>query len=359
MADIVLVDNEISKINGNDSDIERDMNSDSGSGEKEGVETDVEEFVNEDPFDASNMPENPVHWFIATFAVLFILRYIINKGITVLIKFINQLLKIYSKDFQLLTSLIGLQRMTDFSNYINGIKKSVICEDCHKVYKQDVSLPTHCDFKKHGSQSVCNCELMKVSSSGAMVAKQSYVYNSIQRSLQFWVLVYSPILLKAVLPIEMFRNWISFVDVCCQLVKPSITFSDIDDGHKFLQEFCTECQRIYTPTLLTCNMHLHLHLCETICDFGSVYDYWLFGFEQYNGLLKNVSTNRKDSFEATYMQSFVQDTFKGNYVNAVLQCPSQVPFLLLLTKLTATAQPSSLKNKITFPQRPFRLAAFV
>ncbi|OAD72419.1 C2H2-type zinc finger transcription factor [Phycomyces blakesleeanus NRRL 1555(-)] len=151
MADNVSVDDEISEVNGNDSDIERDTNSDSGSGKEEGVETDIEEFVNEDPFDAPNMPENPVHQFIATFAVLFILRYVVNKGATVLIEFINQLLKIYSKDFQLPTSLIGLQRMTDFSNYANGIKKSVVCEDCHKVYEQDVSLPTHCDFKKHGS----------------------------------------------------------------------------------------------------------------------------------------------------------------------------------------------------------------
>ncbi|OAD76900.1 hypothetical protein PHYBLDRAFT_62915 [Phycomyces blakesleeanus NRRL 1555(-)] len=174
-----------------------------------------------------------------------------------------------------------------------------------------------------------------------------------------WVLVYSPILLKAVLPIEMFRNWISFVDACCQLVKPSITFSDIDDGHKFLQEFCTECQRIYTPTILTCNMHLHLHLCKTIRDFEPVYGYWLFGFERYNCLLKNVNTNRKDSFEVTYMNSFVQDTFKGDFVHAALTCPSQVPFLPLLAKLTATAQPSTSKNTITFPQHPFRLSVFI
>ncbi|OAD68549.1 C2H2-type zinc finger transcription factor [Phycomyces blakesleeanus NRRL 1555(-)] len=151
MADNVSVDNEFSEVNGNNSDIERDMNSDSSSSEEEGVETDVEEFVNEDPFDAPNMPENPVHWFIATFAVLFISRYVVNKDATVLIEFINQLLKIYGKDFQLPTSLIGLQRMTGFSNYTNDIKKSVVCEDCHKVYKQDVPLPTHYNFKKHGS----------------------------------------------------------------------------------------------------------------------------------------------------------------------------------------------------------------
>ncbi|OAD75581.1 hypothetical protein PHYBLDRAFT_166812 [Phycomyces blakesleeanus NRRL 1555(-)] len=142
-------------------------------------------------------------------------------------------------------------------------------------------------------------------------------------------------------------------------VLPSITFSDLDDAHQLLQEFCNGCKCIYTANVLTCNMHLHPHLRETVRDFGPVYRYWLFGFERYKGLIKNVSTNRKDSFEATYMQSFVQDTFKGDYVNVVLQCPSQVPFLPLLGKLTATAQPSSSKNKMTFPQRPFRLAAFV
>ncbi|OAD74573.1 hypothetical protein PHYBLDRAFT_167977 [Phycomyces blakesleeanus NRRL 1555(-)] len=156
-----------------------------------------------------------------------------------------------------------------------------------------------------------------------------------------WVLVYLPILLKAILPIKI------------------ITFSDIDNGHKFLQEFCTECQHIYTPTILICNMHLHLHLHKTIRDFGPVYEYWLFGFERYNGLLKNVNTNRKDSFEVTYMNNFVQDTFKGDFAHAALTCPSQVPFLPLLAKLTATAQPSTSKNTITFPQRLFRLSAFI
>ncbi|OAD67047.1 hypothetical protein PHYBLDRAFT_70403 [Phycomyces blakesleeanus NRRL 1555(-)] len=106
-------------------------------------------------------------------------------------------------------------------------------------------------------------------------------------------------------------------------------------------------------------MHLHLYLHETISDFGPVYGYWLFGFERYNGLLKNVNTNRKNSFEVTYMNSFVQDTFKGDFVHAALTCPSQVPFLSLLVKLTTTAQPSTSKNTITFPQRPFRLSAFI
>ncbi|OAD67043.1 hypothetical protein PHYBLDRAFT_151988 [Phycomyces blakesleeanus NRRL 1555(-)] len=47
MADNVSADDEISEVNGNDSDIERDMNSDSGSGKEEGVKTDVEECCGE------------------------------------------------------------------------------------------------------------------------------------------------------------------------------------------------------------------------------------------------------------------------------------------------------------------------
>ncbi|OAD79355.1 hypothetical protein PHYBLDRAFT_162429 [Phycomyces blakesleeanus NRRL 1555(-)] len=47
-------------------------------------------------------------------------------------------------------------------------------------------------------------------------------------------------------------------------------------------------------------MHLHLHLQVTIRDFRSVYNYWLFSFEQYNSILKTIKTNRKTEFELMY-----------------------------------------------------------
>ncbi|OAD67132.1 hypothetical protein PHYBLDRAFT_151737 [Phycomyces blakesleeanus NRRL 1555(-)] len=91
--------------------------------------------------------------------------------------------------------------------------------------------------------------------------------------------------------------------------------SEINKAHDYLQSFCQQCLVIYKPGFLTCNMHLHLHLRETINNFGLVYD----------------------GFEATYMKTFINDTYKGDYVRKVLTYPSLVPFIPLLQKLTSSA----------------------
>ncbi|KAI9003066.1 hypothetical protein CLU79DRAFT_841448 [Phycomyces nitens] len=146
--------------NGNDSDDEEDV-----------VEIELEELDVEAPFGAPGMPENPVHKFVAIFAVLFISRYVVNKGSVVLIEFINELLKIYEQDFQLPTSLLGLQRMTGFSEISKGINRFVACQDCHKIYNECTTVPPTCVFQKIGSNSVCGCKLMKESSVGALAPK--------------------------------------------------------------------------------------------------------------------------------------------------------------------------------------------
>ncbi|KAL1935796.1 hypothetical protein VTP01DRAFT_4936 [Rhizomucor pusillus] len=53
-------------------------------------------------------------------------------------------------------------------------------------------------------------------------------------------------------------------------------------------------------------MHLHGYLLETALN-GPAFGYWLFGFERYNGLLKNVQTNKKERFESTFLRRFLCD----------------------------------------------------
>ncbi|OAD65344.1 hypothetical protein PHYBLDRAFT_153594 [Phycomyces blakesleeanus NRRL 1555(-)] len=140
-------------------------NDDSGSNSNEISEEKSEEDIIEldnnelnDPFATSDMPKNPVHRFIATFVFMFASQYVVDKGTIVLIKFINRLLTIYKQNFQLPLSLPGLQCMTDFSVITKSIKKFVVCQDCHKVYKENVSVLSHCDFVKlaeDGRYDVC------------------------------------------------------------------------------------------------------------------------------------------------------------------------------------------------------------
>ena len=51
-------------------------------------------------------------------------------------------------------------------------------------------------------------------------------------------------------------------------------------------------------------MHLHLHLKDSILDYGPVYAFWLFSFERFNGVLGNYTTNNKN-IEVQLMRKFI------------------------------------------------------
>ncbi|OAD66829.1 hypothetical protein PHYBLDRAFT_174852 [Phycomyces blakesleeanus NRRL 1555(-)] len=376
-----------------------DNNSDE-NGEEDFANIDVEEFDSEDPFAASGMPKNPVHRFIATFTVLFASRYVVNKGSVVLIEFINKLLKIYRQHFQLPESLTGLHKMTGFSSITKGIKRFVSCPNCHCIYEENMSVPPYCIFTNVRARSPCGLRgtiidpmhnlflgtpkrmmdrwvdkktigakefaaMEKIAETMVLPTDYTKLISKIGKGFPYmkaddwksWVLVYSPVLLHGVLPFEMYNNWMNFVCACRYLIKPRITFDEVNSAHDYLEMFCKKATKLYTPTILTCKMHQHLHLRKTIHDFGTVYSYWLFGFERYNDLLKHIKTNRKDSFEATYMRSFVQNAFKGDYANAVLKSSSHVPFLNILSKLSPKFTPTT--TVITLSSRPFRLQSFL
>ncbi|OAD71936.1 hypothetical protein PHYBLDRAFT_146921 [Phycomyces blakesleeanus NRRL 1555(-)] len=168
----------------NDNDEKSNGNEESEDNEENIVEIEVKEFNNKDLFATPNMPENPVHRFIATFVVMFASCYVVNKGAVILIKFINKLLSIYKQDFQLPVRLSGLQSITGFSAMTKEIKRFVVCQNCHKVYEESVSAPLNCDFVKLGAHTTCNCKLMVQSLSGDLVAKKSYVYQSLTHALK-------------------------------------------------------------------------------------------------------------------------------------------------------------------------------
>ncbi|KAI9025367.1 hypothetical protein CLU79DRAFT_745257 [Phycomyces nitens] len=87
-------------------------------------------------------------------------------------------------DFQLPTSLAGLQKMTGFSDITKDIKRFVSCPDCHQIYEESIAVPPLCSSVKIGANITCNCELTKKSTSGAMVPKKIFVYQSIKDSLK-------------------------------------------------------------------------------------------------------------------------------------------------------------------------------
>ncbi|OAD67415.1 hypothetical protein PHYBLDRAFT_174453 [Phycomyces blakesleeanus NRRL 1555(-)] len=85
------------------------------------MEIDFEDNVDakdqvEEQFSLSNMPVNPTHAFIASFAAFFISKYVVNSGGAVLLKFLNEVLAHFGQSFRLPLSINSVNSMTGLSD---------------------------------------------------------------------------------------------------------------------------------------------------------------------------------------------------------------------------------------------------
>ncbi|OAD78423.1 hypothetical protein PHYBLDRAFT_140508 [Phycomyces blakesleeanus NRRL 1555(-)] len=261
----VSVDSEVDE-NFNEIDVEHESNENA----EDIDDIKVEEVNTEYMFSNSSMPENHVHRFIATFIVLFEICYVITNNLP------------FSGWFKAENIiLVGLlpgpkePKTDEINNYLEPMVDEFV--QLHR----GVRVPAF----EFPAGEVIRAALMMVACNIPAVRKTSgftALRSKIGRKFAFmkadewksWVLVYSPLVLN-------------------------ITFDDINTAHRHLEQFCEKCNKIYTATILTCNMHLNPRFRETILDFGPVYSYWLFIFERYNDLLKNISTNGKDNSSET------------------------------------------------------------
>src|SRR6478735_8168628 len=93
------------------------------------------------------------------------------------------------------------------------------------------------------------------------------------------------------------------VCTACHIVcRPCITKNEATMAHKLFHEFVIGVAELYGPEMVTPNMHLHLHLKDSIQDFGPIYAFWLYGFERLNGDIKKMTVNYKTAFEVTVGQ---------------------------------------------------------
>ena len=83
-----------------------------------------------------------------------------------------------------------------------------------------------------------------------------------------------------------------------------LSLSDIQLADTLLLQFCKQVERMYGAAIITPNMHMHCHLKQCILDYGSIYGFWLFSFERYNGIFESFPTN-SCSLEVQCMQRFI------------------------------------------------------
>ena len=118
-----------------------------------------------------------------------------------------------------------------------------------------------------------------------------------------WTTIYSPVALKGILPDNHLRIWLLFVRACTILCTRIINKSDIQSANLYLKQFCLKFIDVYGHEHFTPNMHMHMHLEE--CCNDSIYGFWCFAFERYNGILGAYQTDKKN-IESQLMNKFLQ-----------------------------------------------------
>ena len=132
--------------------------------------------------------------------------------------------------------------------------------------------------------------------------KSNYA-KAAQRST--WINIYSPIILKGILPQREYTVWLLFVQAVSILSKRVLKLSDVNTSDSLLLAFCKQTQMIYGDKICTPNMHLHLHLKDTLIDFGPAHATWCYSFERFNGILGSSVTN-KQAIEVQFMKRFLR-----------------------------------------------------
>lgn len=158
---------------------------------------------------------------------------------------------------------------------------------------------------------------------------------------QTWVTVYSPVVLKGILPNPHLQCWLLFVHACRILSKHTLKVHDVNLADVYLLQFCKTFEQLYGGQLCTPNMHLHLHLKDCLLDYGPSHAFWTFTFERFNGLLGSVHTNKR-SIEKQIMRKFTNAQWLHSSVSGKAN-PQLLSLLPMHDLLTDLVTPTSLQ----------------
>ena len=75
------------------------------------------------------------------------------------------------------------------------------------------------------------------------------------------------------------------------MLQPTITMQELIKADEYLMEFCLTFELLYSKEHCSPNMHMNLHIRESILNYGPSPSFWCFPFERYNGILGSLQKN--------------------------------------------------------------------
>ena len=113
----------------------------------------------------------------------------------------------------------------------------------------------------------------------------SWILDDSTRGKKKWFtekFFYSVPVLKGTLPEKYLVNWAKLIKGVGLLLLESITSEEITESENLLIAFVQEAEALYDVCHMTFNIHLCLHLAQSVKDWGPLWTHSAFVFENYN-----------------------------------------------------------------------------
>src|SRR5260363_306405 len=104
-----------------------------------------------------------------------------------------------------------------------------------------------------------------------------------------FVLVYATTITWNLLQDDDWKILTYFVWACSILVCRIINKDKLEEAHQCFLNMVMLIEKTYESEKITPNLHLCLHICECVMDYGPLYAFWCFGYERINGLLGKLN----------------------------------------------------------------------
>lgn len=105
------------------------------------------------------------------------------------------------------------------------------------------------------------------------------------REKENWTLFYSIPLLKQFITYQKIKHWSLFVNSLYIVQQQQVTVHELEKVRQDLKQFVQQTQELYGEKAMTYNVHLLLHLVDSILDWGPPIVRSTYGFESGNGRL--------------------------------------------------------------------------
>ena len=111
------------------------------------------------------------------------------------------------------------------------------------------------------------------------------------REFENWILYYSIPLFSLVLTKKQVKHWSLLVRSLHILLSRIISKEELKEADTMLTEFACDAQLYYSESVMTYNVHILLHMCKSVEDWGPVWAHSCYPFESENAKTGNAIKN--------------------------------------------------------------------